>query len=389
MKRAHKIRLFANNRQNTLLYKTCGCNRYAYNWMLNRANELYKQGTTYKKFELKKEFNAFKKSLPFMQEVNTHAVVNDAIDKLDRSFQNFFAGRARKPKFHSKKQGVGSFSIAGSEVKYDKKNKRIHIARIGWLKLAEPVRFEYSRLYRITVSNRAGKWFISFNLEVDDNRVCENQTDIIGIDLGINKQATCSNGEVFPNPRVSNCYLRRLRQLNKELSRRQKGCKNWWKTVYKLRKLHERIANVRLDYIHKITTSLSSKCGVICLEDLNVSGMVKNHKLARVISDVAFAEIRRQFGYKAVETLYVDRFFPSSKRCSRCGHIHSGLQLSDRVFTCPNCGYKIDRDLNAAINIKTFAVSSTGSKKPAVKKPLAKPKGESESISWAGIKREI
>ena len=168
-------------------------------------------------------------------------------------------------------------------------------------------------------------------------------------------------------------YLLRLRQLNKELSRRKKGGKNWWKTVYELRKLHERIANIRQDSIHKFTSHISENFGIVCLEDLNVSGMVRNHKLARAISDVSFAEIRRQFEYKATETRYVDRFFPSSKRCNRCGTIHSGLQLSDRLFTCPNCGYKIDRDLNAAINIKTFAVSSTGNKKPAVKKPLAKP----------------
>lgn len=377
MKRSHKIRLYPNNVQSTLLYKTCGCNRYAYNWLLNRANELYKEGGKYNKFELKKEFNVFKKSLEWMGEVNAHAVVNDAIDKLDRGFKNFFSKRAKHPKFHSKKQGIGSFSLAGSEIKYDKERKRVFVPRLGWLRLAEEVRFEYTRLYRITVSNRAGKWFVSFNLEIEDRKLCENQAkEKIGIDLGISRQATCSKGKGLENPRISNCYQVRLRKLNKELSRRTKGGKNWWKTVFKLRTLHERIANVRQDAIHKFTNRVVRQFSVICLEDLCLKGMVRNHKLARHILDAALGEIRRQFEYKADQVWYVDRFFPSSKRCSRCGHIHKNLKLFDRTFRCSNCGLVIDRDYNASLNIEHFArpvaVSSTGRKKSAVKKPLAK-----------------
>ena len=373
MKRSHKIRLYPNNVQSTLLYKTCGCNRYAYNWLLNRANELYRGGKKYNKFELKKEFNAYKKSIEWMREVNAHAVVNDAIDKLDRGFKNFFAKRARHPKFHSKKQGIGSFSLAGSEIKYDKEKKRVYIGRLGWLRLAEEIRFEYARIYRITISNRAGKWFVSFNLEIEDRKVCENQAnEKVGIDLGISKSATCSKGEGLENPRISNCYQVRLRKLNKELSRRTKGGKNWWKTVFKLRVLHERIANIRSDTIHKFTNRIALQYGVVCLEDLCLKGMVRNHKLARHILDASLGEIRRQFEYKANQVWYVDRFFPSSKRCSRCGHIHKDLKLSDRTFCCPDCGLVIDRDENAAINIETFAVSSTGSKKSAAKKPLTK-----------------
>ena len=340
--------------------------------MLNQANEQYKMGIKYNKYDLNKQFNAFKKSVSFIKEVNAHAVSNGAIDKLNRGFKNFFEGRAKYPKFKSKKQGIGSFSLPGSEIKYDAEKKRVYICRIGWLRLAEPVRFEYTKIYRITVSNRAGKWYVSFCLEVNDNRVCENQAETVGVDLGIEKSATCSDGTLIQNPRISNTYAVRLRKLNKELSRRMKGGKNWWKTKLNLQRLHAKIADVRLDHIHKFTSSVSRKYGIVCLEDLNVKGMVKNRRLARHILDVSFGEIKRQFEYKAVgEVRFVDRFFPSSKMCSDCGHKQE-MPLSQRRFVCPQCGLDIDRDLNATINIRTFAVSSTGSKKPAVKTALAK-----------------
>ena len=371
MKRSHKIRLQVNDKQRTLLAKTCGCNRYAYNWMLNRSNENYKNGIKYNKNELKKEFNSFKKTLPFMSEVNAHAVSNGAIDKLDRAFQNFFEGRTRFPKFKSKK-AVQSFMLTGSEIKVQ--GSKIHIPRIGWLRMRELIRFDYSKIYRITVSNRAGRWYVSFSLEMaDDRKLCENQATAIGIDIGVSKSATCSDGTVFENPRISNTYAVRLRKLNKELSRRTKGSKNWWKTVRKLQRLHARIDDVRSDYIHKMTTAVSRQYGIICLEDLNVKGMVRNHRLARHILDVSFGEIRRQFEYKACEVRYVGRLFPSSKMCSCCGSIKD-MPLSERTYVC-SCGLNFDRDLNAAVNIRNNAVSSTGCKKPVVKKPLAAPSG--------------
>jgi len=366
---AHKTRLYPNNKQRTLLSKTCGCNRYAYNWMLNRANENHKAGIKYNKHALKREFNAFKLSLPFMEEVNAHAVSNGAIDKLDSAFQRFFSKLAKYPKFKSKKDRQ-SFMLTGSEIKYNREARRVHIPRIGWLKMAESIRFDYSKIYRITVSNRAGQWFVSFTLEVDDRRLCENQATAVGIDIGISKSATCSDGTVFDNPRISNTYAVRLRKLNKELSRRTKGGKNWWKTVRQLQRLHARVSDLRQDYIHKLTSSVVKKYGIICLEDLNVKGMVRHRKLARHILDVSFGEIRRQFEYKAGEVRYVSRFFPSSKRCSGCGQ-EQDLLLSDRRFVCVHCGLDIDRDLNASINIRTFAVSSTGSKKPTAKPALA------------------
>jgi putative transposase len=164
-----------------------------------------------------------------------------------------------------------------------------------------------------------------------------------------------------------------LRRLNKELSRRTKDGKNWNKTVGKLRRLHERAFNTRQDYLHKFTSSVCRKYGTVCLEDLNVSGMVRNRKLSKHIQDASFSEIRRQFEYKAINGVkLVDRFFPSSKTCSSCGHVQK-TPLNVRTFICNSCGVIVDRDLNAAMNIRTFAVGHTGSKKSVVKKALVKP----------------
>jgi len=298
-------------------------------------------------------------TLPFMKEVNAHAVSN-AMDRVDSSYKRFFKKQGGFPKFHSKKQGTGSFALDGSEIKYNKDGKRLFIGKkYGWFKLTQAIRFTYSKIYRITISNQAGKWFCAFALEVEDTRKCENQASMVGVDLGVSKSATCSDGVVFENPRILNQHQKRLRRLNKELARRKLGSKNWWKTVYKLRKAHYKVACIRKDYIHKMTTAITRKHGIVCLEDLNVVGMSQNHRLARHILDAAFGEIRRQLEYKAYEVRYVDRFFASSKICNVCGIKNSELQLGDREWLCSSCGTTHDRDLNAAINIKNNAVGST------------------------------
>lgn len=333
--------------------------------MLNRAEELKKEGVSFNKFNIAKDFRTSKRTeFPFLKEVNAHAVCNSARDKLANAFKGFFEKRCGFPKKKSKRQCKDSFSLDGSEIKYE--NKKVYIPRIGWIRLSELVRFNYSKIIRITVSQKADRWFCSFTLEVEDNRNTETQGKFVGIDLGVKELATLSNGIVIPNLRITKQYEKRLRVLNKQLSRRTKGSKNWWKTCYKLRRLHVKIANVRLDYIHKFTTDICKRYGTVCLEDLNVKGMVKNHKLAKHISDCSFSEIRRQFEYKAWEVKLVGTFFPSSKTCSRCGFVKESLTLNERTFVCENCGFTIDRDLNASINIEKFAVSSTGIKKPVV-----------------------
>lgn len=385
MIRSHKIRMKVNNKQSTLLYKTCGCNRYAYNWMLNRANELKELGERFDRYKIQREFNAHKKNLPWMKEVNSHAVYSNANEKIAKAFQRMFNKQALYPKFHTKKKGVGTFSIDGSEMRYDYIGKRVYIMKMGWLKIAESVRFEYTKIHRITVSNKAGKWYVSFCLEIKDNRKCENQTASVGIDLGIKNTITCSDGTVIDNPRILKRYQTRLRHLQKQLARRKVGSKNREKTLIVLRNCYDKVACVRKDFIHKATTNITKKYGVVCMEDLSVENMAKNHKIAKQVRDAAIGEIRRQFEYKAMIVKFVDKFYPSSKTCSRCGFIKKDLKLSERTYCCSECGLEIDRDLNAAINIKNNAVGSTvsacgefGAVRPSMKQELNTPLSNSK-----------
>ncbi|GHU47146.1 hypothetical protein FACS1894200_02050 [Spirochaetia bacterium] len=223
----------------------------------------------------------------------------------------------------------------------------------------ESIRFEYTKLYNVTISRNAGQWFISYCFEVvEKERVRENQTGIVGIDLGVKDMAVLSDGCVYENPHIEQRFRKKVRQCQKALARKKKGSKNWHKAKRKLQRLYQRIANVRRDYIHKFTTAVSQKYETVCLEDLNVSGMVRNHKLAKALQDVSFYEIRRQFEYKAGEVRYVPPFFASSKTCSHCGHIQE-MPLEKRVYRCESCGAEINRDLNAAINIVRSARPKT------------------------------
>lgn len=369
--RNHKIQLILNNKEKTLLTKTCGCNRLAYNWMLNKANENYENGIKFNCRELRRSFIEYKGTLPFMKEVNAHAVQDSAMDKLDDSFKRFFKKQNKYPKFKSKKDGIGSFHLTGSDVKYE--NCKVHIPRIGWLRLTERIRFEYSKIKRITIKERAGRWFCTFCVEGDKvkrNCRCENQASKVGIDLGIKTLLTLSDGTVYQNPKNFKKYEKRLRLLNKELSRREKFGKNWYKTKDKLRKTYYRLSCINEDMLQKITTEISNNYWTVCLEDLNVSGMLKNGKLSKNVQNSSFYKIKTLLEDKCNEVLYVDRFFPSSKMCSECGHIKEHLKLSEREYICEECGCVMDRDLNASRNIEKFAVGYTGNKKTTVKKAL-------------------
>jgi len=213
-----------------------------------------------------------------------------------------------------------------------------------------------------TVSRTADKWFVSICVEMDITpETCENQA-IVGVDLGIKNLATLSNGEMIKGSRPYKKLQKKLRKLQQAFSRKQKGSKNREKLKRKIARLHYRISCIRQDTLHKLTSKLVRKFSVIVIEDLNVSGMLKNGKLAKAISDMGFNEFRRQLNYKApiagADVIIADRWFPSSKRCSECGEIHRKLTLSDRTFVCPACGFKLDRDENAARNLEQYPVLS-------------------------------
>jgi putative transposase len=230
--------------------------------------------------------------------------------------------------------------------------------------MRETLRFA-GKIMSATISRVADRWFVSIAVETQDDShlpKAENQ-GVVGVDLGVKALATLSTGETIPGPKPHKALLGRRQRLSRSLSRKQKGSANRHKAKAKLARLHARIAAIRSDALHKFTTDLTRRFHTIGIEDLNVRGMMKNRHLARSIADMGFFEFRRQLAYKAAmrggQVVVADRFYASSKTCSACGHKLDDLPLSVREWTCPSCGTVHDRDVNAAVNLKNMAVSST------------------------------
>ena len=352
MQRSHKIRLDPNNVQKTYFAKACGCSRLAYNVGLAKWKELYEAGEKPSGRSVKAWFNLIKdEQFPFVREV-TKCATERSFDDLNSAFQRFFKKKAKYPKF--KKKGLhDSFYISNQYFRVE--GKYIVIPKLGKVRMTEELRFE-GKILSATVSYRAGLWFVSIAVEIPDKPPIENQDrKFVGIDMGLEKFATTSDGWYYENPRIYRRFEKHLRRLNKDLSRKQKGSKNWHKAKLRLSKLHYRIACTRNDFTHKFTTEVSRDYSDVCLEDLNVRGMMSNRKLAKSIASVAWYETRRQFEYKST-VHYYPRFKASSCVCCECGMRHD-LKLSDRWLSC-SCGNEIDRDHNAAINIKIGGASA-------------------------------
>jgi putative transposase len=368
MIRVHKIRLYPNNEQATLFAKSCGVARFAYNWALAEWMRQYKAGEKPSEVRLRKQLNAIKgEQFPWMGEVSKNAP-QQAVKNLGRAFQNTFLRlkKGAKPGFpRFKRKGVhdsfradnGPSKGMPNAVEVDGECVRLPV--IGWVNMAEAVRFD-GRIKSATVSREADQWHVA--LAVETAHVLSGKTEgAVGVDLGVKTLATLSNGESIEGPKAHKCFLGRIQRLNRSLSRKKPGSANRAKAKTKLARMHLRVSNIRKDSLHKLTTKLVTEFETIAIEDLNVKGMVKNHCLARAISDVGFFEFRRQLEYKAAMTgakvVIVSRWFPSSKTCSACGTIHD-MPLAERTMSC-SCGNTMDRDVNAAINLKNYAVSST------------------------------
>ncbi len=364
---SHKIRLDPNNQQATYLAKSAGTARFAYNWALAEWQTQYaawKEDNTQPKpnqMSLRRQLNAIKREqFPWMLEVTKNAP-QMAIIQLGQAFNNFFAGRAKYPKFKKKGQSRDSFTLTNDQFSLD--GCRIRIPNLGLVRMRETLRFS-GKILSATISRTADQWFASITVDTDQNHLppAENQ-GVVGVDLGVSALATLSTGEKVVGAKPHKALLSRLKRLSRSLSRKVKGSANRHKAKQKLAKLHARIANIRQDSLHKLTTDLTRRFHTIGIEDLKVSGMVKNHHLSRAISDMGFFEFRRQLEYKAAMrggiVLIADRFFASSKTCSACGKKVDKLPLSVRSWECPTCGVNHDRDVNAAINLVNYAVSST------------------------------
>ena len=376
VQRAYKTELDLNDRQVTACRQHAGAARWAYNWGLRVKQERYratKRSPT--AIDLHRALNALKKTeVPWMYQVSKCAP-QEALWNLDAAFQQFFrrctlkkqgkwTGKLGYPQFKTKKKGLGSFRLTGRIVV---STKAIVLPRLGRLRLKERRYLPTSggKILSATVSEQAGHWYVSLQVE-KEQEVPDNTGPVVGIDLGIKHLATLSDGTVIPNPRHLKRRLKKLKRLQRVVSRRQKGGKNRKKAVRKLARLHRQIKNQRRNTLHQVTTRLAKTKSVLVIEDLHVAGMLKNHHLAQAIGDVGFYEFKRQLLYKAAwygsRVVLADRWEPSSKRCSGCGWIDEDLTLSDRTFHCEQCGLVLDRDLNAAINLSKLAGSSSDSR---------------------------
>ncbi|WGZ93198.1 MAG: RNA-guided endonuclease TnpB family protein [Candidatus Thiothrix putei] len=366
---SHKIRLDPNNQQATYFAKAAGTARFAYNWALAEWQTQYaawKDDNIQPKpnqMGLRRQLNAIKREqFPWMLEVTKNAP-QMAIIQLGAAFKNFFAERAKYPQFKKKGKSRDSFTLTNDQFSLD--GCRIRIPNLGLVRMRETLRFS-GKILSATISRTADQWFASITVDTTSNHLppAKNQ-GTVGVDLGVSALATLSTGEKVVGAKPHKALLSRLKRLSRSLSRKVKGSANCHKAKQKLAKLHARIANIRQDSLHQLTTDLTRRFHTIGIENLNVSGMVKNRHLSRAISDMGFFEFRRQLEYKAemrgAVVVVADRFFASSKTCSTagCGHKVDKLPLSVREWTCPVCGAVHDRDINAAKNLKKYAVSYT------------------------------
>ena len=361
--RAYKTELEKNNKQTSLLLGYSGMRRYAWNWALERIK---KRELPPNAIQLHKAWNIWKKdNLPWWSEYSKCAS-QEAFRDLQQAFSRFFKGlksgkRVGYPKFKNKRVSKKSFRLTGSVHVED---SRIKLPRIGWLRLKEkgyiPVG---ARVASLTISERAGRWFVSALCHTDQQEPPLFQGgEVLGADLGSKVLAFVSDERRFENPKAYRKLEKQLAMLQRRFARQQKGSGRRERTRQRIAKLHYRIACIRADSTHKATTEIArtKQLSVVVLEDLNVKGMVKNHCLAKTISDAAWGEFRRQIEYKTrwggIEMALAPRFYPSSKRCSGCGHVRKKLTLDERTYICAECGLKIDRDLNAALNLRDWYI---------------------------------
>ena len=387
-----KTRLELNNRQTTMALQHAGVARHAWNWCVSYCREKSaKREKLPSAIDLHKLLvKEVKTSNPWYYQSSKCAPQNKTRDiqtAYTKFFQDLKSGKVQKlkstyiakrksrklpinydivneigkPQFKRKNAASDTFYLEGA-IQTDK--NKIKVPKFGWLKCSEQL--PDCEIKNVVISRQADEWFISFKVPLIP-QIIEKKGGAVGVDLGVKTLATLSDGTIFPAIKPYRRHKRKLRRLQRVQSKRfVKGAKNqsynYKKASEKVAKLHQKIANVRNNYTHKLTTYLTKNHSEIVIEDLNVAGMSKNHKMASAILDGGFSEFRRQVEYKckwygSILTV-VDRFYPSSKTCSCCEKVKKTLKLSERVYRCDSCGTSIDRDLNAAINLKKKAESS-------------------------------
>lgn len=371
---AVRVALDPSPAQERLLLSHAGAARFAFNAGLAHVKAGIDAGAKpeWSFYSLRKWWNSNKDALAVSDDgviwwgENSKEAYSSGLEALAKGLSNWAKSRKgeRKgrrvgfPKFKTKDRATPRFAYTTGFKLIDGDPKALRLPKVGRVHCMENVaeRVGDARVLRMTVSKRAGRWYASLTVERDTPvAVCAPKGGAVGVDLGIKTLATLSDGTVIENPRCLAASERRLKQAQQALSRKTRGSNRRAKARAKVARLHARVANQRLDAMHKATTMIARTYSTVCIEDLNVTGMVKNRRLAKAIMDASFGEFRRQLEYKTARSgaalHVVDRWYPSSKTCSKCGRVKAKLPLAERVYHCDACGLVMDRDLNAAINI--------------------------------------
>ena len=353
--KAFKTRIYPTTEQAILIDKTIGCCRFVYNNGLNvKITQYEKDKTNISAYDLIKQLPQQKKEFEWLEEVEAQALQQSLID-LQSAYAKFFREYKGFPKYH--KKGVKD-SYRSLKVRYNTRHS-IKIPKIGEIKVAEKLKKKWN-IRSATISKRAGMYFVSLLVDYAPPKV-EKSGEAVGIDVGVKTFAVLSNGKQYENIKALRKYEDKLARLHRILSHTQKGSTNRNKVKTKLERLHLKVANIRQDYLNKISSEIANQYSLVAIEDLNVAGMLKNHKLAKSISDCSWGEFVRQLEYKCkwydCELRKIGRFEPSSKLCSACGYKMDEMPLNIREWTCPNCNTHHDRDLNASMNILKIALS--------------------------------
>ena len=364
-KRTHKIALAPNNKQRKWFAQQCGYARFAYNQALADFKKHRAETSEYLSVgDLDARFNVYKKAYTWTADMDQVVAQQSIYKHLGVAITNWSKKLARFPRF--KKRGKrDSFSSTNQSAEI--KGKRIRLPKIGWVKMFEELRFE-GKISSITISRTAHRWFVSITVETENTIAVDKVSThpVIGIDVGINTLATCSDGSRYENPRPLKRYEKKLKRACRVLSRKVLRSNNWYKAKVQVARIHYKIACIRDDVHQKATTDIVNRVSGIGVETLKVSNMLKNRKIAKALSDSALGGFLSMLKAKAeargIKPKEAAQFFASSKTCSSCGHKKDDLKLSERTYHCGVCGISIDRDINAAMNLRNVAVGHTETK---------------------------
>ena len=368
MKRAYKYKIKPTVKQQHQLLQAFGCARFIYNWGLDKKTKAWtNEHKTISYFELAKELTQIKNTEEhkWLKDVPNECL-QQSLRNLDNAYTQFFKAKKGFPKFKSKKHSKDTAKYLAA-VHFDFDNWKVKIPKCGWVKLCENKSFDLSvsKIGTLTVSrDKCGDYWCS--IVVEDNKPQKSKAKIsegtsVGIDLGIKDYAILSDGTKYSNPKYYERNRLKLKVLQHKFARTEKDSKRHSMMKLKVARQYRKITNMRMDFLHKLTTDLVNRFDTICLESLNVEGMMKNRNLAMAIQSASWSEFMRLLKYKTEwegkNVIFIGRFEPSSKTCSKCGYVKSDLTLNDREWVCPVCGEHHDRDINAAININRFALN--------------------------------